>query len=111
MTAPFSPWPKAFVSWGNVDAAFAVDWRSDGQILVAGCAQGQFAWAQLKPLKATTDFAGPAECASGAKFAGNHQIVLAGTQTFNGNANFALARFDTTAIPIVPRLFLPLIVR
>jgi hypothetical protein len=117
---------KAFVDWGGSDTAFAVDVRSDGQILGAGCADGQFAWAQLSPrsnlspLKATTDFAGTGgECAYGVKFTGSNKIIAAGVQISNGNENMALARFETTIGPDPnptpgpgdSRIFLPLILR
>jgi uncharacterized delta-60 repeat protein len=119
---PCSNWPagKAFVSWGNVDAAFAIDWRSDGYVVAAGCANGQFAWAQLRtntlvggPIVGTTDFAGDSECARGVKFFGSNKIIAAGLQEFNGDGNFALARFETTALPAPPtfHLFLPLVLR
>ena len=104
---------KAFVSWGNVDAAFAIDWRSDGKVVAAGCADGQFAWAQLRtntlaggPITGTTNFAGVSECAYGVKFGGLGQIVVAGAQNFNGDSNFALARFGT-----VLKMFLPIVRR
>jgi hypothetical protein len=107
---PCSTWPtgKAFVDWGLTDAAYALDWRSDGFVVAAGCAEGQFAWAQLRtntlvggPIKATTDFVGAGECASGVKFIGANKIVAAGSEEFNGDKNFALARFETTLFPDV----------
>jgi uncharacterized delta-60 repeat protein len=113
---------KAFVDWGGSEGAFALDWRDDGQIVAAGCANGQFAWAQLPtspitgfpiPIKFTTDFVGDNECALGVKFIGANKIVLAGYQQFNGDHNMALARFETTVNPNAPvfNLWLPIVVR
>ena len=119
---PCGTWPagKTFVDWGPADAAYALDWRSDGYLVVAGCAGGNFAWAQLRtntlvggPLKATTDFVGSGECASGVKFVGANKIVVAGNQAFNGDENFALARFETIANVNVSvfKVFLPDVLR
>jgi uncharacterized delta-60 repeat protein len=111
---------KAFADFGDIDEAFAIDWRSDGAIVAAGCTAGKFAWAQfprrgllIKPITGTTDFVGGNECALAVKFAGSNKIVAAGTQYFNDDANFALARFETTVNPnaSVFRLFLPLVMR
>jgi uncharacterized delta-60 repeat protein len=108
----------AYVDWGGSEQAFAVDVRADGQVVAAGCSDAGFAWAQLPPqgvrpppLKGETGFAG-SECALGVKFTGANGIVAAGWQSFNGNGNMALARFETTpdatAPPVYP-LFLPLV--
>lgn len=111
---------KAFADFGDIDEAFAIDWRSDGAIVAAGCTAGKFAWAQfprrgllIKPITGTTDFVGGNECALAVKFAGSNKIVAAGTQYFNDDANFALARFETTVNPNAPvfRFFLPLVMR
>jgi uncharacterized delta-60 repeat protein len=105
---PCSNWPtgKAFVDWGGPGVAYAVNVRGDGQVVAAGCANGQFAWAQLRPntlvggpIKGSTDFVGTIECGNAVKFVGQNQIVAAGFQNFNGDLNFALARFETTLDP------------
>lgn len=105
---PCGTWPegKAFVDWGASDTAAALDWRGDGTILVAGCAEGMFAWAQLRSARMTgnpvvtgrgmADFPGSGECAAGARFAGVDRLILAGSQEFGGDRNIALARFETT---------------
>jgi uncharacterized delta-60 repeat protein len=115
---PRQPWAKAFIDWGGDESAFALDWRGDGQIVAAGCADGKMAWAQLPsnaqlytPIKSTTDFVGSSECASGVKFTGWNQIITAGYQYVNGDTNFALARFVTTQGPPPQQIFLPLILR
>jgi uncharacterized delta-60 repeat protein len=113
---------KAFVNWGGAEAALALDWRDDGQIVAAGCAGGQFAWAQLPtnpiagfpiPIKFTTNFVGNDECALGVKFIGSNKLVLAGYQQFNGDRNMALARFETTVNPNAPvfNVWLPIVVK
>ena len=110
---------KRFVDWGGAEAAYALDWRDDGRIVAAGCAGGQFAWAQLRTnglpslIKSTTDFVGSGECAFGVKFAGANKVILAGHEQFNGDQNMALARFDTTINPNVPffQIFLPTVLR
>jgi uncharacterized delta-60 repeat protein len=107
-------WPsgKAFVNWGPSDSAWALAWRSDGVVVAAGCADGQFAWAQIRPtwplngssqlLKGTGNFIGTGECAAGAAFVGPDRILLGGKQIHDGDQNFALARFETTLQPNVP---------
>jgi uncharacterized delta-60 repeat protein len=112
----------AFVDFGGNDAAVALDYRpGDGRVAAAGCHNGQFAWAQLgtgrihNTIKFTTDFAGVYACATGVKFVGADRLVLAGLTDYNGDQNFALARFETSAAPLPPpppqiRLFLPLVV-
>lgn len=108
---PCISWPsgKVYADFGGSDVAYALDWRSDGQLVAGGCAGGTFAWAQVSTryhpgvslvvAKGTTDFAGNNECAAGVKFVLPNKVVLAGTQYFNGDANFALARFETTQGP------------
>ena len=112
------PWAREFINWGGDESAFALDWRSDGQIVAAGCAGGKFAWAQLPliaqpytPIKPTTNFVGNDECAYGVKFAGWNQVIAAGYNTLNGDTNFALARYETTAGPPPYHSFMPLILR
>ncbi len=121
---PSQPWAQEFIDWGGDEVAFALDWRSDGQIVAAGCANGEFAWAQLPssaqsytPVKPITDFLGNDECAYGVKFAGRNQVLAAGYHTLNGDTNFALARFETIPVPQDPpdpppyQSFLPLLLR
>lgn len=115
---PSLPWAQEFIDWGGDDVAFALDWRSDGQIYAAGCAGGKFAWAQLPlvvqsytPVKPTTDFVGSDECAYSIKFTGWNKILTAGYHTLNGDANFALARYGTTPGPLPYHSFLPLMMR
>jgi uncharacterized delta-60 repeat protein len=122
----------AVVDFGGDDIAYAVDLRSDGAIVAAGCSGAVFAVAQLQPNgaldpafnttgKATTDFVGSDECATDVRFYGSNRILTAGYQTVFGNSNMALARFETT-VPSAPtptptpvpgdsNLFLPLIRR
>jgi uncharacterized delta-60 repeat protein len=116
---PGQPWPKAFVDWGNSESVFALDMRGDGRLVAAGCSDGQFAWAQFRlmsvpaPLKATAGVAGSNACAQGVRFAGSDRLLAAGMEEFNGDANMALARFETTLDTGLPpptyRLFLPLV--
>ena len=115
---PGQPWANAFVDWGGDESALALDWRGDGQVVVAGCASGQFAWAQLdvsvelpEPIKQTTNFLGSDECAMGVRFTGGNKLVTAGYQTSGGETNFALARYETTPDATPQRLFLPLVSR
>jgi hypothetical protein len=112
LSVPFlgQPWSTYFIDFGGVDLAYAVDYRVDGQILVAGCTEGGgMVWAQLPdrygsftPLTGGTDFAGSGECAYDAEFSGTNRLLAAGMQSFNGGSNFALARFETTFIPGTP---------
>jgi len=115
---PFHPWATAFFDWGGDESAFALDWRGDGQIVAAGCADGEFAWAQLPdsaqfytPITGTTNFVGSSECAIGVKFTGWNKIIMGGYQFVGGETNFALARFDTTLGPPPRQVFLPIITR
>ncbi len=113
----------AAVDFGGDDTAYAVDLRSDGEIVAAGCSDGLFAVAQLQPNgtldqafnttgKATTDFIGSNECASGVRFYGPNTILTTGYQSVFGNTNMALARFETTWLTMPApgdlKLFLPL---
>lgn len=101
---PCENWPtgKAYLDWGSLGAAYALDVRSDGQILVAGEADGIFQWAQFGPTSPTStitgsvDLVGSREFVTTAKFIGSSKLVLAGHQGFNGDENFALASFETT---------------
>ncbi len=105
---PCFSWPdgKTFVDWGGSETAFAIDWRSDEQIVAAGCAEGgQFVWAEMSAntvpglLMGNTDFAGTNACALGVKFFGSNKIEVVGVQEFNDDKNMALARFETSAEP------------
>jgi uncharacterized delta-60 repeat protein len=87
---PCSNWPqgKAFVDLGTSDEAYAVDVRGDTQVVVAGRANGQFAWAQFRPntlvggpITGTTNFVGSIELATAVKFVGPGRIFLAGYQS------------------------------
>ena len=119
---------KVSVDFGGVDTAYAIDLRADGVIVAAGCSQDLFAVAQILPEglldpafngsgKSITIFVGSAECAYGVKFTAADQIIAAGSVSVNGNANMALARFETTPpLPMPPpsgrlSLYLPIIVR
>ena len=102
---PCSNWPsgKAYVDWGGNAAAFAVEVRSDGQIVAAGCASGGFAWAQLSPstlvggpIQGAAALTGFNRCAHAVRFYGTNQLVVAGTQNFNGDDNISVARFFTS---------------
>lgn len=107
---PCSNWTtgKAFVDFGANDAATAIERRTDGSLVVAGCSGGQFAWAQVSrrqgsgvptvPRKGTTDFAGSGECAHAVRFTGADRLLLAGKQVFGGGAvaHFALSRYEFT---------------
>jgi len=105
------------------DIAYALDWRADGQLLAGGFSDGKFAWAQFSaldlsagPLKAATDLVGTYEVGTGVQFAGDDQVVVAGWQEYQGDWNFALARFQTTPLarpepPPVYTLFFPWVQR
>jgi hypothetical protein len=115
---PHMPWAKAFIDFGGFDIAIALDWRTDGQIVAAGCTDSAFAVAQLPsnaqlytPIKGNTSFPGSDECAYGVRFTGWNQILAAGYQALNGDTNMALARFVTTQGPPPRQTFLPLIAR
>lgn len=115
----------ALADWGGTDSAFALDWRSDNQLVAAGFSAGRFAAAQFStteavpsPLKFETEFPGGYEVSTGVKFTGSNQIVVAGYQEYNDDWNMALARFETTAhnpgppdTPGGPSVYLPLILR
>jgi uncharacterized delta-60 repeat protein len=106
---PCHNWPtgKAFANWGGNEAAFAIDWRSDFQVVAAGSVGDGIGWAQFStrnvfnPILGTTDFVGSGDAARAVAFAGSSRIVAAATQTFNGDANFALAAFETSPGPPV----------
>lgn len=104
---------RAFADLGGHDAAYALDVRGDGAIVLAGCSSLRFAVAQFLPDgqidtafngtgMATTDFVGDAECARGVAFAGPDRIVAGGYQVVSGHYNMALARFQTTVDASVP---------
>jgi uncharacterized delta-60 repeat protein len=102
MPGPKQPWAQASIDWTADDSAFAVDWRSDGQIVAAGCAGGKLAWAQLPsnaalytPIKTATAFAGSGACATSVKFAGANKLIAAGYLTVSGDSSYALARYVT----------------
>jgi uncharacterized delta-60 repeat protein len=98
---------KVFVDWGGSESALAIDYRGDSQLAVAGCVGGVFGWAQFATypaigiIRGTTDLVGTSECVTGVAFTGTNRIIVAGSQTFNGNANMALARFETSNGPVV----------
>ena len=91
---------KAYLNIGNVDYGFALDVRSDGDVVIAGTADGRFAWGQFRPRSAVayvaswSDLAGD-ESVSAVRFAGYNHLVLAGPQFFNSDRNFALAKYET----------------
>jgi uncharacterized delta-60 repeat protein len=91
---------KAYLNIGNVDYGFALDVRSDGDIVVAGTADGMFAWGQFRPRSAVayvaawTNMAGD-ESVSAVRFTGYNHLVMAGPQIFNSDRNFALVKFET----------------
>jgi hypothetical protein len=101
---PCENWPdgKAYPNWGARGAAYAIDARSDGQVVVAGEADGYFIWAQYSatndtdPLTGSTDLVGPRDYVTAVKFTGWNSLVVAGRQAFHGDENFALAKFETT---------------
>ncbi len=104
---------KAFVDWGGIEGAYAIDVRADRQVVAAGRSDGGFAWAQLppngstlNPVKGSTDFVGGGDRANGVKFVAPNKIVLVRQASFNDDVNMALARFETT--PSDFRIFLPL---
>jgi uncharacterized delta-60 repeat protein len=117
---------KAYVEFGGLDAALALDVRGDGAIAVAGYSGALMAVAQLQPNgtldpafhgtgQATVDFVGSPEGANAVKFVAPDRLVVAGYQTVNGDTNMALARFETTAeggpnpVPGGFQLFLPVV--
>jgi hypothetical protein len=91
---------RAYVDWGGIDSAYAVDVRNDGQVVAAGFAGGQFSWAQFNPttaaspLKGVTDFVNFSSITA-VQFAGPNKLIAAGFQSYNNDLNFALARFET----------------
>jgi uncharacterized delta-60 repeat protein len=96
---------EQFGGFTNGAVAEAVDVRSDGEVLAAGCAGPNVAWAQLAGARITNKIAfNPTlvgtTCALGARFYGANYVVVAGDQTFNGNHNFFLARFYTRSNPL-----------
>lgn len=98
-------WPqgKAYHDPGGAQSAvaFALDIRSDGQILAAGCTPTYWDWVQLGPTSTTTvasglvGFPGGNSCATSARFWGNDRVVLAGYGPFEDDGNMLLARFTT----------------
>jgi uncharacterized delta-60 repeat protein len=116
---PCFNWPNGrhIIDFGGAnEGAYAIDLRSDGRVVAAGCADGKFAWAQVRTSTLLTniiqfkaDFAGPYECAYGVKFTGLSQIMTAGVQEFHGDRNIALARFETAPKP-PSLLYVPLVV-
>jgi uncharacterized delta-60 repeat protein len=100
---PCENWPsgKAYLNIGNVDYGFALDVRPDGDIVVAGTADGMFAWGQFRPrspvayVAAANDMAGQDESVNAVRFDGYNHLVVAGTQIFNSDRNFALAMYET----------------
>jgi uncharacterized delta-60 repeat protein len=130
-------WPTGtfFVDVGINDYAYALDLRSDNQLVAAGCINQHFAAVQVRTdgepaaLPFNTDFVGYPDCAKGVKFSGANKIVLAGDQNlypFSNDSNIALARFETTVDttappppptpapnpnPTVKLVYLPIIVR
>jgi uncharacterized delta-60 repeat protein len=106
-------WPSGtfFMNWGISDTAYALDLRSDNQLVAAGCADQLFAAVQVRtdgaptPLPFNADFTGHHDCARAVKFSGANRIVLAGAQNLYPIArdwNIALARFETTVNNTVP---------
>lgn len=99
---PCENWPngRAYLNLGNVDYGLALDVRSDGDVVVAGTADGMFAWGQFGPRSnvayawAATDMAGQDENARAVRFLGPNRLVVAGPQTFNSDRNFALAMYE-----------------
>jgi len=104
---PCSSWRegKMFVDLGGYEMAFALERRPDGQVVVAGCADGRFAWAQMltytklggsEPVVGMASFPGGNACGSSVRFVGADRIVVAGTQSYFDDQNIALAGFRTT---------------
>ena len=99
---PCENWPngRAYLDIGFADYGTALDVRSDGDIVVAGTADGMFAWGQFRPRSAlayvatATNMAGD-ENVSAVRFAGYNHLVVAGPQYFNSDRNFALAKYET----------------
>jgi uncharacterized delta-60 repeat protein len=111
-------WPTGtfFVNGGLTDVAYALDLRSDNQLVAAGCTEQRFAAVQVRtdgaptPLSFNADFVGHQDCARAVKFIGWNNIVLAGHQNLHPMArdwNIALARFETTGNNTVPPPTLP----
>ncbi len=97
------PYGRAVYDWGagTDGAVYSIDVRGDGQILAAGSLGDLMGWIQLTPAGAVTlsrfiNFPGNDETASGACFDGANHFVIAGYQKYDGDHNFALARFETT---------------
>lgn len=100
---------KAFVDWGGVETAWALDVRN-GRVAVAGCVNGLLGWAHLfttssTPTKRTTDFPGVIECEAGGEFftqggagirlAFSDKVFVTATQNIDGDRNIALTSSQT----------------
>lgn len=104
-------WPagKAFADWGGSETAWSIDARG-GRLIAAGCVNGLLGWAQFtetlstNPLKGTADFVGNIECVdpsnefsvggAAVQYLFQDKAVLAATQNYNSDRNFALASFE-----------------
>jgi hypothetical protein len=72
-----------------------------------------------QPILFNTDFYGHFDCAFGVQFSdtNKNKIVLAGMQSYNAEANIALARFETTPEgtvsppPSVHKTYLPAVIK
>jgi uncharacterized delta-60 repeat protein len=95
---------KVLTDFGGDDRAEAVALQSDGQIVVAGRSDGDFALARytttgaLDPTfdgdgRVTTDFSGGQDGALAVAIQPNSEIVVAGTTDQAGSSDFALARY------------------
>jgi uncharacterized delta-60 repeat protein len=100
---PCENWPdgRAYLNFNDYDTGFAMDVRTDGQIVVAGRTNGMFAWGQYGPtspiahVTAVTDLPGQ-ELGLAVRFVGSGRLVVGGQQNFNGDTNFILAKYETT---------------
>jgi len=98
-------WPSGVLirDWhASKEIAFALDVRSDGQIVAAGSVGASWCWAQYSRTSTTPTatgsvvFAGTDVAPLGVRFVGTDKVVLAGYQSFENDHNMALARFVTT---------------
>jgi uncharacterized delta-60 repeat protein len=104
---------KVYMDWGGAESAWAMDIRSDGRVVAAGCVNGLLGWGQVtisspfNALEVTTDFVGDIQCETGGEFsitgaAGvqylySDRVLIAATQNYGGDLNIALASFEVQA--------------
>ncbi len=97
-------WPSGFVTkdWFAEGAAYAIDVRTDGQLVLAGAVGQNVGWAQFAQSNGTETthgqwtLPGDDQSATGVCFDGLDHVLLGGYQRLDDDHNFALVRFETT---------------